>query len=91
MNLQQGSENEFIVGWCPICNQGWQVIIRDTITGKLFVLCEECLSLWINPTDAKTHQKALVGKNDLIEEIPSHEDIEKAGWSRYLMSEKTQE
>ena len=36
MNLFK-PENEFKVGWCPICNQGWQVIIMDADTGKLYV------------------------------------------------------
>lgn len=81
-------ENEFKVGWCPICNQGWQVIIVDIVTGKLFVQCEECLSLWDNPGDVKIPQKALSNSNDLIEDIPLYEEIVREGWEEYFITEK---
>lgn len=59
MDLLKEPENEFKVGWCPICNQGWQVIVKDTDTEKLFIMCEECLSLWDHPLNIKMGKKAL--------------------------------
>ena len=86
MNLFK-PENEFKVGWCPICNQGWQVIIMDADTGKLFVQCEECLSVWDNPRDLKMPQKALSNGIDLIEDVPPYEKIAKEGLEQYLITE----
>lgn len=81
-------ENEFKVGWCPICNQGWQLIIMDADTGKLFVQCEECLSLWDHPIDVTSPKKVLSNSNDLIEDIPLYEEIVKEGWEKYFITER---
>lgn len=81
------SENEFRVGWCPICNQGWQVIIMDAGTEKLFVQCEECLCVWENPRDIKMPEKVVSNGIGLIDYIPLYEEIEKEGWEQYLITE----
>lgn len=87
MDLSKEPENEFKVGWCPICNQGWQVIVKDTDTEKLFIMCEECLSLWDHPLNIKMGKKALDKNNWIDEVIPTYREIERAGWVRYLVEE----
>ena len=44
------------MGWCPVCNQDWQVILKSS-DGTLAIVCLECLSRWLHLEDAKEHQK----------------------------------
>ena len=37
---------DFKVQWCPICNQGWVEIVKDTVSGQLFCCCSECENEW---------------------------------------------
>ncbi len=79
------TENMFKVGWCPVCNQGWQVIMKDENTERLFVLCEECLSVWDSPLDIKMPHKASSATN-LMEALPSYKEVEREGWVQYLIA-----
>jgi hypothetical protein len=49
-----------VVGCCPICTQGRQLIVRGKLAGELFVYCEECESRWASPADAKNPDKVLL-------------------------------
>lgn len=51
-----------VVGYCPICGQGRQMVVQANLTKKLFVYCEECESEWESPSDIRridlaTHDK----------------------------------
>ena len=34
-----------VVGWCPICNQGWIRIVVDDDSNQLFCCCTECVQI----------------------------------------------
>ena len=38
-----------VVGWCPICNQGWIRIVVDDDSNQLFCCCSECENEWNDP------------------------------------------
>ena len=54
---QHKYEDQFKVGWCSICNQGWQVITQ-TSDRTLTVCCEECMSARPMPEDINGPAKA---------------------------------
>ena len=83
--IMEHAENVFTVGWCPVCNQGWQVIMKDEGTERLFVLCEECLSVWDNPLEIKMPHKASSATN-FMETLPSYKEVEREGWVQYLLA-----
>ena len=54
-----------VVGWCPICNQGWIRIVVDDDSNQLFCCCSECENEWNDPLLAPSdfdHHGAI--KND---------------------------
>jgi hypothetical protein len=70
---------------CPACEQGRLFITKIRDTGELFLLCEECESAWLTPeeVDVKVHfdfQGKCIDRAGL-------EDIERAGWSRYRLTQ----
>lgn len=56
---------------CPICQQGRQMVRCEISTGKLYLRCEECDSVWDEPETANTSE--LVAPDD------------KYGASRFVM------
>ena len=78
-------EHQLKVGWCPICNQGWQVIMK-TADGTLAVCCEECMSAWPSPEDINDPAKATFDEFGL-EGMPTHQEILEQGWDKFLTTE----
>ena len=74
-------EHQFKVGWCPICNQDWQVILKDR-DGTLMIGCTECLSKWMHPGDAKATFDEFG-----LEGMPTHQEILEQGWDKFLTTE----
>ena len=46
------------IAWCPLCEQGWVVIVKDKQTSQLYAYCTECETEWNDP--AKGIKKNLV-------------------------------
>lgn len=70
--------------WCPVCNQGWIEILKETTTGKLFVCCSECETEWDNPKDVKRLEgtdSKYGPSND-----PTQEEIKQMGWDIYIIN-----
>ena len=40
------------IGYCKICKQGLLEIVKDKLTKKIFICCDECEAEWNNPEDA---------------------------------------
>ena len=34
------------IAWCPLCEQGWVVIVKDKQTSQLYAYCTECETEW---------------------------------------------
>lgn len=79
------NNNNHHIAWCPFCNQGWVDIIKDSLTNKLFLLCNECDTLWADPIDLKS-DNPLVSKIEIKIEEPSLEEIKESGWNKFLIS-----
>ena len=83
-------DHQFKVGWCPVCNQDWQVILKNP-DGTLAIVCLECLSRWLHPEDAKEHQKVagdfiLKKGEELYDYVPTHQQIIECGWDKFLIT-----
>lgn len=77
-------ENNLHIGWCPFCDQGWVNAVKDSVNGKLILLCYECDTIWNNPYDFEIGEPSnynLVGEI----EIPSLKEIEDIGWNNLLL------
>lgn len=37
------------IAWCPICDQGWVEIVKDSKTSQLYAYCTECETEWNDP------------------------------------------
>jgi hypothetical protein len=71
------------VGWCPFCNQGWQVVERDRNTRRLFVHCQECLLDWDSPGTAKDPSLGVFQKHD-SDGYATREDLLTHSWVQYV-------
>lgn len=76
-------EGQFKVGWCPICNQGWQVVMQTT-DGRLAVRCEECMSAWPTPEDINDPIKATFNELELVS-APTYQELVECGWDEFLI------
>lgn len=74
---------KYKVKWCPVCEQGWIEIVKDKITGKLFLCCSDCETEWRDPLEIKK-DNGTWGSFGMIEE-PSDEEILKEGWQKYII------
>ena len=66
-------------GECPVCRQGQLFAAKESETGILFLVCDDCGSQWSSPDQERSYE------NVLTEEITGlHpavlEEIRKAGW-----------
>ena len=53
MTSNSAAQDIAVVGFCPLCGQGRQLVAREDSTKRLFVYCEECEAEWESPSDAK--------------------------------------
>lgn len=75
---------EYKVKWCPICDQGWVEILKDLSSGKLVCGCSECESGWDSPNNISSKDSTRCVYN-LECCTPTEEEIEKKGWSKYVL------
>ena len=72
-----------IVRWCPCCDQGWVVIVKDTADGKLYCRCEETYLLWESPEDVEPEWNRFVCDMNIRHHdfmYASEDEIIQAGW-----------
>ncbi len=81
-------EYEFKAGWCPSCNQGWVVFVKESLSNSMLLLCEECFTNWASPTDYSFDLPYL---NDPMSDdwralpVTRNEIIDK-GWERFIIN-----
>ncbi|PSL41617.1 hypothetical protein B0H99_102301 [Planomicrobium soli] len=73
---------EFKVAWCKICDQGWLTIVKNTVTAKYWVMCEECESEWSHPLHAQLNIN-VKEHNEHSVRTPTKEEILESGWADY--------
>lgn len=71
------------IGWCPLCNQGWQVVRRERHSHHLFIRCEECLTEWDSPAAAKDPKVGTFQTHE-SEGYATREDLSAHSWTRYV-------
>jgi hypothetical protein len=69
------------VGFCRICGQGRLFVLRDNVTGDLYVMCEDCESEWLSPSEALNLGSSLkdthgASTNINVQELEDHEWLE---------------
>jgi len=71
------------VKWCPVCNQGWIEIVKETETGSLYLCCTECETEWANPSDIQVENGTQAHYSSCAD--PTSEEIEAMNWDRFIM------
>ena len=74
---------EYHIGWCPVCNQGWQEVLRDRSTHDLFIRCDECLVEWDLPVAAKDPHLGVFQKHG-PSAYATREDLVAHSWDQYV-------
>lgn len=69
--------NEYRIGECPHCRQGFLIVCTDPATSNLYACCDDCESLWDNP------EAALRG-DDPVSDI---QELRDAAWSEIESTE----
>ncbi len=77
MTSSRPAQNVAVVGFCPVCGQGRQLVAQENPTKRLFIYCEECEAEWDSPSDAKQVQLATRDKYGActlvgVEEVREH-------------------
>lgn len=73
------------IGECPVCRQGQLLIVKDTRTGNLLVMCDDCGSQWKSPELAASYETVMKDEvNNVVD--PSPEEVEAYGWRDFSAS-----
>ena len=67
------------IGMCKICRQGLLEIVKDEVTEKIFICCDECEAEWDSPLDALCMRNGTRDKYGKIV-YPSLEEIQEKKW-----------
>ena len=78
---------KYIVAWCPYCDQGWVSIVKQRANSVLYLCCEECYTLWSEPTNVSNQSGIGISPKSAIEdyESPTEEDIHKMNWESFII------
>lgn len=74
------------VGWCPYCDRGWIDIQKNALDNRLFLLCDECDTIWRDPEYLILGEPTVPRIQIKINEAPSLKEIEDVGWDKFLIS-----
>jgi len=67
------------IGKCRICRQGLLEIVRDEVSFKLYICCDECEAEWDLPSDALSARNGTRGKYGKIV-YPTLAEIQGEEW-----------
>jgi hypothetical protein len=70
-------------GTCQICGQGQLIAVKNPLTQRLLIMCDDCESQWCSPDKAQSFENAL---SDEVRRVvtATFEEIEAAGWIHFL-------
>mgnify|MGYP001782236288 FL=1 len=72
------------IAWCPLCEQGWVVIVKDKQTSQLYAYCTECETEWNDPTKGIKEESCLSFGTFGQFVPPTFEEISKSDWYKYI-------
>ena len=75
--------NEYKVDWCPLCDQGWVIIVKDIQTSNLYVCCKECESEWKSPHEI-TQEQCLPFNTYAKYDFPTEDEVISYGWAEFI-------
>ena len=67
------------IGMCKVCNQGLLEVVKDSVTGKIYICCDECEAEWGTPIEALVNQGGSRGKYGKII-YPCIDEIREQQW-----------
>jgi hypothetical protein len=76
-----------IVGYCPVCGQGRQLVVKAKSSGELFVYCEECESRWASPMAARYPDHVLLPWSPLAHFAVSVHELRDHPWMSYVTNQ----
>jgi len=77
---------DFKVSLCPVCCQGWVIIVKEIESQKLSLYCQECETEWMEPIhfiNRHPYSRFTIGKI----EAPTREEIERQNWLHFLLTD----
>ena len=72
------------IAWCPLCEQGWVVIVKDKQTSQLYAYCTECETEWNDPAKGIKEESCLPFGAFGQFVPPTFEEISKSDWYKYI-------
>ncbi|WP_197144221.1 hypothetical protein [Lysinibacillus sphaericus] len=75
--------NEYKVDWCPLCDQGWVIIVKDIQTSSLYLCCKECESEWKSPYEI-TQEQCLPFNTYAKYDFPTEDEVISYGWAEFI-------
>lgn len=72
------------IAWCPLCEQGWVVIVKDKHTSQLYAYCTECETEWNDPAKSIKEESCLPFGAFGQFVPPTFEEISKSDWYKYI-------
>ena len=72
------------IAWCPLCEQGWVVIVKDKHTSQLYAYCTECETEWNDPAKGIKEESCLPFGAFGQFVPPTFEEISKSDWYKYI-------
>lgn len=64
---------------CAICGQGELFAAIDADNDRLLLVCDDCGSQWLSPSDARSYQKAVMDEARHLQPA-SEQALAAAGW-----------
>ena len=78
-------KNGFNVGECYFCRQGNVYICKSSLTGEIYLTCEECFTDWPTPEDFLKMQSGIRKDEDRIEYLSKAEMLDHP-WRPYVLN-----
>lgn len=75
------------IRWCPFCNQGWVLLVKEISSQTLYCCCDECETEWSSPQDSIENIHYSVGRYGQYE-MPTGEEIAQLKWDTYVLEER---
>lgn len=71
--------DQTIFGECGLCRQGTLIAMKQPDENALVLICDDCESQWLSPSEATNAAKAVaIEYQGLV--AATGEDLRKAGW-----------
>lgn len=70
---------DYSFGECPVCRQGMLIAVKNSATGQLLIMCDDCESQWRSPDEAQSFENVLTEEVHGVEKA-TFEEVKSNGW-----------